>query len=105
MEVNGGLYLVHVYLCLALLQLQLLVQPGHPLQELHHSTAALLAPRTSEIGHQLLERLVIAPDQQNTAVDRESVRLREGRIVREDQSWGSRHSNSLTHDNIYRSTI
>lgn len=49
MEVSGGLYLVHVYLCLALLQLQLLMQPGHPLQELHHSAAALLAPRAPEI--------------------------------------------------------
>lgn len=71
MEVSGGLYLVHVYLCLALLQLQLLMQPGHPLQELHHSAAALLAPRTPKIRHQLLECLVIAPYQHTE--DRNSI--------------------------------
>jgi len=42
-ELSGVLYLIHVKLSFAFLQLQLLVQPGHPLQELHHSAATLFA--------------------------------------------------------------
>ncbi len=74
MELSGVLYLVHANLCLALLQLQLLMQPGHPLQELHYSTAAFLAPRAPEIRHQLLECLVVAPD--HIPEDRNFIRLR-----------------------------
>lgn len=61
LEVGGGLYLVCVHFGLAFLQLQLPVQPGHPLQELHHSNVALFASQAVKVRHELLEGSVITP--------------------------------------------
>lgn len=61
LEVGSGLYLVHVHFGLAFLELQLPVQPGHPLQELHHSTVALCTSRAVQAGHELLEGPAITP--------------------------------------------